>query len=447
MAGTAMNTDTRNFFFKAALLLVLLIGLYLRVSAVLNTVIDTPVRADARLYYLYGLNLKDHHTFSRSLPGDQVLPDAFVPPVYPAAITPFLELPPTDRMLVNIGLFQALLGTVTVLFTFFLFQALASRVLGLAAAVLTAISPHLISMTVYMLTETLFTFLMMGSLLALVYALTRNNATWAMSGGVLLGLAALTRSTLEYFPLFILLAGGALALSHRLEREQFRRLLQFAGTAMLLILAWKIRNLIATGSMSDPTLAISTLHHGMYPDFMFEGRPESRGIPYRFDPRTAEITASLGSILHEIGARFHAAPWQYLGWYLFGKPASLLSWNIVAGWGDIFVYAPLASPYFFSWPFQLTRSVMLHAHIVLMVLGSLATLLVLLRPQFLKLSGVRAVSAGMVASLVVYFILLHMVGAPFPRYGIPLRPVMYGMAIMMLWTAIARLYGLRSGTV
>jgi 4-amino-4-deoxy-L-arabinose transferase-like glycosyltransferase len=437
MVGATSNSDTRNFVFKAALLLMLIFGLYLRVGAVLNTVIESPVRSDARLYYLYGFNLKHNHTFSLS--DKKVTPDAFVPPVYPAVLTAFLDFPPTDRMLVNIGLFQAVLGTFTILFTYLLFQALGGRMIGFAAAALTTISPHLISLTVYMLTETLFTFLMMGGLLALTYAFTRDKGALAILAGIILGLAALTRSTLEYFPIFILLLSVALVFFKRCKREQLRRVFQFSGTAILVIAVWKIRNLFAIGSLSDPTLAISTLHHGMYPDFMFDGRPESRGIPYRFNPRTAEITSSLGSVLHEIAVRFQAASWQHLQWYIVGKPISLLSWSMIDGWGDIFVYPPLASPYFSTTLFAMTRAAMLHAHPVLMIAGVVGAGGLLLKPRFLGFAEKQAMAGYIVAAMVIYFILLHMIGAPFPRYGVPLRPIMYGLAAITIAAFIFRL--------
>lgn len=441
-----MKVKNNNFYLKAALLLVLMVGMYLRVGAVLNTEIDTPIRADARLYYLYGLNLKIHHVFSNAMPEEARAPDAFAPPLYPVAIAPFLEFPPSDRMLVNIGLAQAILGTLTILFAFWLFWMLGGSFAGLAAAGLTAISPHLISMTVYMLTETLFTFFMIGGLAALTYSLVKNSACGALGAGIMIGLAALTRSTLEYFPLFIFLAGWALAYFQRMDRAQFRRVLQFAATAFTVVMVWKIRNLIMTGEFSDPTLIISTLHHGMYPDFMFEGRPESRGIPYRFDPHTAEITANLSNVLNEIAHRFYKEPWQHLQWYLLGKPISLLSWSDAAGWGDIFVYAPISSPYFSSILFQWTRALMLHTHAYLMLLGSLSVLLLLFKPRVMGLARAPMVASTVVALLIVYFILLHIVGAPFPRYGIPLRPVMYGLAVMGIFSLARRLRAMHHET-
>lgn len=438
MIRTALRGESRLFLFRALLLLIILLGLYLRVGAVLNTVVDTPVRADAKLYYLYSLNIQRSDTFSHSLPSAVVpVPDAFAPPIYPLAITPFLEFPPTDRMAVNIGLIQAVLGTLTILFTYLLFKQVGGAVTGLFAAMLTSISPHLISLTVYMLTETLFTFLMMGGLLCMAYAIRTRSFLFSVASGGLIGMAALTRSTLEYFPLFLFLFSVLLLSRKRFERDQIRNVLVFFGSAALVIGAWKIRNLITLGMLSDPTLAITTLQHGMYPDFMFNANPASMGFPYRFDPRNAEISSSVHNVLLEILRRFQELPWLHLKWYMIGKPVALLSWSMIDGWGDIFVYPVLASPYFTSWPYQMTRAVMLDLHALLMICGVAAALLILIRPASLKLSGSYLTSGLILSFLVIYFILLHMIGAPFPRYGVPLRPVMYGLAAIFLM-AISR---------
>lgn len=34
-----------------------------------------------------------------------------------------------------------------------------------------------------------------------------------------------------------------------------------------------------------------------------------------------------------------------------------------------------------------------------------------------------------ISVLLLYYTLLHMIGAPFPRYSVPLRPFQYGMAL------------------
>lgn len=432
MNGAVTRSDPKSFLVGAVLFLILLVGLFLRVGAVLNTMIDTPVRADAKLYYFYSLNLDEHGVFSKAPPATtDPVPDAFAPPVFPLALTPFLEFPPTDRMVVHIGLAQALLGALTIGLTFFLARAAGGNVVGLLSAALVAISPHLISLTTYMLTETLFTFVMMAGLLAGTYAIAWKRRWLMVVAGLLLGIAALTRSTLEYFPLFLLVLLALPPFRNRM-RIGSKSLWLLALIAFAVILAWKLRNLLSVGAMSDPSLMIFGLQSGMYPNLTFEGHPESLGMPYRFDPRSAEITASLGSVLNEIKTRFITDPIRHLQWYLFGKPSTLLSWSMIDGWGDIFVYPVIQSPYFTSPVFQGTRMFMLLLHPVLMIMGFMASLVVLFRPHWLSLEGMVQEAAILLSLMAVYFILLHMVGAPYPRYGVPLRPVMYGLAMLLL---------------
>jgi hypothetical protein len=40
--------------------------------------------------------------------------------------------------------------------------------------------------------------------------------------------------------------------------------------------------------------------------------------------------------------------------------------------------------------------------------------------------------AILLVALILYFLAVHMVGAPFPRYGIPLRPIVYGLGLFTL---------------
>lgn len=41
-------------------------------------------------------------------------------------------------------------------------------------------------------------------------------------------------------------------------------------------------------------------------------------------------------------------------------------------------------------------------------------------------------AAQFVSGLLLYFTAIHMIGAPFPRYSVPLRPFLSGMAVYSL---------------
>lgn len=410
------------------LLAILVLAAVLRLQAVGSTVIDRPIRADARVYYLVALNIERWGIFSRAEPGPHApVPDAFVQPGLPLAITPFIEFPPTERMLFRFNTAQAALGVATVAIAFMLFRLFAGARLALGAAALIALSPHLVVMTTYLLTETLFTFLLTAGIALLALALRDSRSGAAIAAGLLLGASALTRATTEYLPLFLLLG-----LYPFCDTRLFRRVvLPATGTALAAIIAWKLRNLAAIGGLADPTLMISTLHHGMYPDFMFNGIPQSHGAPYRFDPFTQQL-AGVSSVLAELVRRTTADPLTYLHWYLIGKPISLLSWEMIDGIGDIFLYPVTASPYVDQPLFIASRALLRWLHAPLSLAAVAGTAVALWRPDWLGLDTDERRTVLLLGLLLLYFFAIHAIGAPFPRYGIPLRPVIYGLGLLSL---------------
>jgi hypothetical protein len=196
--------------------------------------------------------------------------------------------------------------------------------------------------------------------------------------------------------------------------------------------AWPARNLVQLGTTGDPELQINMLHHGMYPNFTFEGHPESYGFPYRFDPRTPEIGASMKSVRAEITRRFSEDPARHLQWYLLGKPRALWSWNIVQGMGDAFVYPVIKSPYFSSPVFAVSHRVSRWLHAPVVIIAGLFAIAVWI-PVCLRSIPAQAVFVWRaIALMLLYLTLLHMVGAPFPRYAVPFRPELYLAASAML---------------
>ena len=282
-------------------------------------------------------------------------------------------------------------------------------------------------MNVYLLTESLYSFLLALSLW--VVSRFKCDRSWPILAlGILFGCATLTRPTMQYF--FIFTAG--------LMWIQFHPKTAFRSAAILLLgfilvmSPWFIRNIISLGNMTDDSLIISTLHHGMYPNFMFEDTPNSYGYPYRFDPRSNEIVSSRESVLGEIKRRFNKEPTRHLRWYLLGKPKMLWSWNIVQGIGDTFIYTVRSSPYFHNTLFKTTHRVMYYLHWFLVILGLLGSICVWL-PGFAKQMDEKSIFISRLISLLLFYhTVIHMIGAPFPRYSIPLRPFLYAMAMLPL---------------
>ena len=418
---------------------IILLGAALRLEAIALTVVDQPVRADARTYYYTAWNLRHWRVFSRAEPGPAApSPDAYAPPVIPVVISALLEAPPATHMLLQFNLIQALLGTLTIALTFLLFRDFAGTWPALGAALLTAVSPHLINLGVYLLTETLFTFFLIGGLYFLALARRTEHEhrqralAFAVAGGAVLGLTALTRATTAFLPWFMLVFLWWQTRSPVARQGEWRRVVVPAVVAALLVSgAWTVRNLVSLGATGDPELMIRSLHHGIYPGFLFQGDPATLGVPYAADPFSAHAR-TVRDVLQELLRRASADPWTYLQWYLFGKPVMLLSWNMVDGWGEIFVYPVFQSPYFGNPLFQLTLPAVQMLHAPLSIAGVVGAAILLWRPEWLGVTTAGRFPAALVVMVLVYFLLVHMVGAPFPRYGVPLRPLVYGLGVFTL---------------
>ena len=79
---------------------------------------------------------------------------------------------------------------------------------GLAVAFLTAISPHLVNINIYLLTESLFAFwFWMSMMIVLAGSSTQPRPAVLVAAGLTMALAALTRPTVQYLPFLLLLAG------------------------------------------------------------------------------------------------------------------------------------------------------------------------------------------------------------------------------------------------
>lgn len=198
----------------------------------------------------------------------------------------------------------------------------------------------------------------------------------------------------------------------------------------LLFSPWLIRN---ASVPSGSGLALGTIHHGMYPNFMFNEDVRSKGFPYRFDPNSGKIGSSWRSLGEEIGKRFSEEPLEHLKWYVVNKPRALFSWDMIQGMGDVFVYPVHESPYFHDRRFIYTHKAMRMMHWPLMMAAFLCIFVSVFRPHYLRLSRLGLFVCRLMGSIVLYHVAIHMVGAPFPRYGIPLRPEMYGLALIFIY--------------
>jgi len=110
----------------------------------------------------------------------------------------------------------------------------------------------------------------------------------------------------------------------------------------------------------------------------------------------------------------------------------LISWNTVVGMGDIYVYSVSTTPYFTSKIFALTHLIMYFIHWPLMLIAIGASIVVWFPSFNNRLSHNEQNIVKFCSLIIFYFIVIHTIGLPLPRYAIPIRPIMYGLSIFGL---------------
>jgi 4-amino-4-deoxy-L-arabinose transferase-like glycosyltransferase len=442
------GTPARNrIAANVVLLSILLFSAFIQFTVVTQTQVISPFRADAREYFFSAYNLAHYGVYSSQVtwpPEQHVQPppaDALRTPGYPIFLRLVGHPEPTVEYEGRIKLTQATLGVLSVWMMYLIAVSFLRRRWACVAALLTAISPHLAVSSTYVLTESLFFFLLLACVLALFWAIDSAKRWPFAVVGLLIGLCSLVRSTTAFMPVLALLACLAIP---RLKQFRASALLVFLGCAMA-VSPWLIRNAGLPPQVQQSSQMVGFLRDGSYPNFMYNNDPATFGDPYRADPQAAQIGRSVPSVLAHIAQNFRKDPIATARWYLIGKPGYFLSWADITGAGDMFVYNVASSPYLEDRRFDLIRRVAFALHWPLMLLGLVGACLPWWRPQRWGLSGARLAAARLVSLVVFYAIGFHMIGAPFPRYGVPFRPLLYPLALLALtapWRSRAGVAGI-----
>jgi 4-amino-4-deoxy-L-arabinose transferase-like glycosyltransferase len=300
----------------AALVAILLLGAGLRIGEAWDG--RAPVY-DAKAYAAIAANLDEGNGFTVGATATQ--PSTNYSPGLPLLVTGIYKVSGgVHERLARVIL--ALLGTLSVLFTYLLARRLcrsthlagpdrpnaSSGAAGLIGAAAVAIYPALLEYQGMLMSEPLAATLLSGSVLAMLWAGDRNGAVRWLLPGVLLGATAMVRP--EYLGVAALLAAVVFA---RTVRSDWRRGLRQAAVLLagvVLILApWTIRNTVAL----DRVVPISTgggqvLFAGTY--LPSDGNPERVGSevvarhPGIFEPGDAQ-RLRLEQILARLAAKRH----------------------------------------------------------------------------------------------------------------------------------------------
>jgi len=420
-----------------AVCFLLVVALLIRANYFLGTEIENPVRGDAFYYLTYASNLSKYGVFSQDYGSISPKADSYRTPGYPVFITMIFK----SAEILNLKFYSALmisqiiLGSITVWLTYLLGKIILSKSMAFFSALLTAISPHLISLGNYILTETLFTFLLILSVYIFMHFYKRCSLLIAICSGVGFGFAYLVNPVMLFTPIILVIMICASSQSP-IKKKHLMSAIYFLLAFLLIVVMWHVRNLhsVEEGKQSSVDRMYMNLVIGSHRDFYDYYRLNPRDPN---NPATRDHQATGGSIisfLDLLSERVVENPIDYAKWYFLEKPYLLWSWNILVGQGDIHVY-PVNNSLYDKNTFALASySFMKSAHPWILLFSLVGVLFV-----FRKERGSVQTSMAIIYMVLASISLVYVVLQSEPRYSVPLRPFLYLSAFYFI-SEVANIY-------
>ena len=219
---------------RSALAVAFAAGLLVRLAILANTGGLTAKIVDEQQYSRIAQNLVAGHGFGWA----ENEPTSIRPPLYPALLAAVWRVSPNNLQAVRVV--QILLGLATAVLVYVLGSRVYGPAVGAWAAAVCWLYPSLIFFNFLILTETLFTFLLVAFVLTVVLLVQIPRPAFAIACGIALGLGALTRSILWPLPL-ILCPLLAVLIRAPLARRLALPCLVLAGYAAV-VAPWAVRN-------------------------------------------------------------------------------------------------------------------------------------------------------------------------------------------------------------
>jgi 4-amino-4-deoxy-L-arabinose transferase-like glycosyltransferase len=226
--------DSSSSRANALLVIALLLGMGVRCVILLSTSHLGTQIVDEQQYSQIARSIVAGHGFAWG-PGD---PTSIRPPLYPALLAAVWAVSPDNLQAIRV--LQILIGLATVGLVYLLGARVYGPTTGAWAAAAAWLYPSSIFSNFLILTETLFTFLLVAFVLLAVSTVRTPRVSFAFCCGLALGLAALTRSILWPLPLVLCPLLAALIRAPWTRRIALPCLV-LAGYA-LVVVPWAVRN-------------------------------------------------------------------------------------------------------------------------------------------------------------------------------------------------------------
>lgn len=315
------------------------------------------------------------------------------PPLYPFFLASLYLV--FGHNFIVVRLVQALIDSITVIFIYKLGKTISGKEkIGIISALLACFYPELVAPTVFVLTETLATFLLTISMWLFIAGNKRGKISMSMGGGILLGLATLCRPMTLLLPIFLFIG---LLFAHR--KTWIICWASFSLAMMVTIAPWTIRNYIAFKTFIPVTVGVGhNLWTGSYipwdGDYNFKDLSDWTKIKQGL----SEIEADK-KLKEEALRNISSAPMTYL--LLCGKKF-MRFWFGIPGSKQLLIGKPVVMAFLYIFHY---------ITLVLFIIG------------FSTQQGNTSQGRWIAMTTIVYTTVLHSILFPIPRYRIPIIPL------------------------
>ena len=426
-------------------LLVFMVALSVRMAYQSASIIRNPICKDAREYYLTAYNLYHFGVYSSDT-SEPSAPTWQRPPGYPLFLVPFFGISTTTgAFIANVTFAQAVMGSLAAVVSFLLAAMFFPPLLALAAGLLTALSPHLIAMDDFLLSESLFTFVILLASFTLAQSWKRTTPLLALLAGLFFGLSPLIRPIAllmgPFLILFFPLSRGGLKNGSK-PKTMTTILCFLAGLAMIHFPYSHCRARIIQNAISVSKQSVWQ-HVVLGADVNLARFLLSKtDSPYKTE--TTRMTREKKVAMTVFKDRFLNAPLAHLRWFLGGKVFFMWKWDSIYV-GDVYQY-PMTTRGFDTnrWLSAIHR-MMKWLHWPIFISSIIGAVLFLIKRSNGSLEDHRRLILIPIL-MCVYFSGLLSLMMPLPRYAIPLRPFVYMLALYPM-TQFGRLYDLGHQTI
>lgn len=391
-------------------------GVFLRGQAYLGTEVVEPLQAGSADAYALAQTLSSQGALQiLSAPFDANAEadtsETFGSLGYPLFLSLFANPEASTGSINAIVISQLVLGALAILLVFMLTSRLMDRHWALIAALLTAVSPYLVNISLYVVSATLLLVILLLYLTTTAKIGERKALISGFVAAVLLGLVVWVDPTYEFLILPWLLVLYASSKGASKLITPIAAILGFA----LIVGPWIARNQEVIDTPIDTAPIAASLQQGM---------PESQ----TGDAASTEAT-DLQTVLGQFSGGFLDDPRGFLSWYFIDKPTVLWSVGEQAGIEQTFVYPVSESPYTENPAFLTSAEFMQLLHDPVLLLGALGALLVWLPFAGRRLTPAQRIGLRSISLVLIYTTLAKIFGTAAPQYATPLLPLLFVMAL------------------